>query len=202
MEIATNYDVNNIESNNIVSICSNNIVSSEDDEVESSKKKIKSIREKVNKNKLNNANKMILKHDHKRNKKTIEYKVGDAVTVRIPDVDRGGSEFRRFPAKIFKISGEKEQFFELVTPYGTLNDKLRACDFQPFSGIVDCSLIEAQPVKISIREVAIKFANRNLSIKEIKTICNCNGICFEDNRCKCYKNKKKLHFTLSFKIKK
>ena len=40
---------------------------------------------------------MISKHDHKRNKVTREFKVGAMVTVRIPRIDRAGTDFKRMP---------------------------------------------------------------------------------------------------------
>ena len=46
-----------------------------------------SIREQVNLNQTKAANKMIIKHDHKRNKKKVEYKIGDGVSAKIPKVD-------------------------------------------------------------------------------------------------------------------
>lgn len=54
---------------------------------------ILSKRAQFNKNKEINAVKMINKHDHRRNKKTIEFNIGDLITVKIPRIDRGGTEF-------------------------------------------------------------------------------------------------------------
>ena len=54
-------------------------------------------RDILNANKVINGDKMISKHDHKRNKVTREFKVGAMVTVRIPRIDRAGTDFKRMP---------------------------------------------------------------------------------------------------------
>ncbi len=38
---------------------------------------------------------MVKKHDHKRNKKTQEFDVGTSISIKIPKVDVGGTEFPR-----------------------------------------------------------------------------------------------------------
>ncbi len=60
---------------------------------------------KLNENKKKNAEKMIKKHDAKRNKTTYEFNVGDLVSVAILRIDRSGVEFSRLPGMICRIGG-------------------------------------------------------------------------------------------------
>ena len=66
---------------------------------------------------------MIKKHDHKRNKKTREFNVKDNVSVSIPRIDRGGTDLRRLPGKIVKVSTGINRFYTVLTVWGILNDK-------------------------------------------------------------------------------
>ena len=63
---------------------------------------------------------MIIKHDHKRNKKTIEFKVFDSISVKIPRIDRTGTSFCRLPGLICKIVNQKQQFYGILTQWGVL----------------------------------------------------------------------------------
>ena len=54
------------------------------DDMANARIEIEKKRSKLNENKDKNANMMIRKHDHKRNKKTREFCVKDVVTVKIP----------------------------------------------------------------------------------------------------------------------
>jgi hypothetical protein len=57
---------------------------------------------------------MVKKHDAKRNKKTRTFKVKDLVTVGIPRIDRGGTDFQRLPGMVIKVSDRQEQFYYVV----------------------------------------------------------------------------------------
>ena len=64
----------------------------EEDEFENRRvqqEKADALRKVLNENKVTNGSKLINKHDHKRNKKTRVFKVGDKVSVKIPRIDRG-----------------------------------------------------------------------------------------------------------------
>jgi ribosomal protein L21E len=80
-------------------------------------------RARLNTNKLKNAEKMIKKHDHRRNKKSVDFEVGNSVTVKIPRIDRGGTEFPRLPGMVSKVCGANKEFYQIVTIYGILNEK-------------------------------------------------------------------------------
>ena len=59
---------------------------------------IESQRALLNVNKVINAEKMIKKLDHKRNKLTRCFKLNDIVSVKIPRIDRSGTDLH-FPIK-------------------------------------------------------------------------------------------------------
>ena len=60
-------------------------------------------RETLNLNKVLNGEKLIKKHDHKRNKKTRSFKIGHKVTVKIPRIDRAGTGFPRLPGLSLRL---------------------------------------------------------------------------------------------------
>ena len=103
-----------------------------------------------------NANMMIIKHNHKRNKKTIEFKVGESISVKIPRIDRTGTSFCRLPGLICKIANQKQQFYGILTQWGVLNDNYRSSDLEPYSGVVEVILegFEEKYKNISLTEAA------------------------------------------------
>jgi len=143
-------------------------------------------------NKIKNAAKMVKKHDHKRNKVTRDFHLQDLVTVRIPRIDRGGTDFPRLPGMVAKISGhDGEKFFRILTVNGTLNDAYRVSDLEPYVGVVDVNINDLNVKMISLREAAMLQAARTTSTEVINAICNCQGMCINDGRCKCHKLGKK-----------
>ena len=56
---------------------------------------------------------MVKKHDHKRNKKTRVFKIGDTVSVKIPRIERTGTDLKRLPGKICKLSDHKQVFYRI-----------------------------------------------------------------------------------------
>ena len=132
-----------------------------------------------------NADKMIKQHDHRRNKSTREFKIGDTVSVLIPRIDRGGSDLPRLPSRVLKISGQKDFMYQIITKYGIIDNYLRICDLEPYHGLVEDKIKD----NITLREAARLAANRVVDLKDAVVSCNCNGPCNEDNRCSCYKLK-------------
>ena len=61
---------------------------------------------------------------------------------------------------------------------------ITANDLEKFHGVVDFDF-QAIENKISLREAARMFGNREKDIKEIEVSCNCNGEC-KDRRCSCF----------------
>ena len=89
------------------------------------------LRSKVSKNQDKAAKTMLKKHDHKRNKRTVEFSVGDSVSVMKPRIDRGSSDLPRLPGIVSAVSGE---FYTIVTKYGILANKLRSGDLELYNG--------------------------------------------------------------------
>ena len=146
------------------------------------------VREKLNQNKVANGEKMVKKHDHKRNKKTTVYSVGDLVTIRIPNIDRAATNFKRLPGKIAKVKVYNGQMHRLMTQYGTLSDWYGADDLEKLlAGNVDVNLDDYGKHLISLTEAAKLQAANTGSLEAVKTLCNCNTGCFQDLRCKCFK---------------
>ena len=77
---------------------------------------------------------MIKKHDHKRNKISHVFKIGDNVTVKIPRIDRSGTDLKRLPCKVCIVSDHKQKFYHILTQYGILNDKYCESDLELYSG--------------------------------------------------------------------
>ena len=133
---------------------------------------------------------MINKHDHKRNKKTVEFKVGETVSVKISRIDKAGAAFGRLPGMICKIASHKQPFHTILTQWGILNDQYRAGDLEPFCGIVNVTLddYENKYKHVSLTEAASLQGMGTGSKETVVKSCNCNGACKLDNRCKCLKN--------------
>ena len=74
------------------------------------------------------------KHNHKRNKRTISFSIGEMVSVSIPHIDRVGCDFPRLPVVVSDI---KHDMYVLVCKYGILDVCYRADDLESFSGQLD-----------------------------------------------------------------
>ena len=100
----------------------------------------------------------------KKNKVTRDYKVKDLVSVHIPRIDRGGTDFKRLPGMISKVSGYKTKWFTILTPFGILNDKFRV-DLESYYGVVDVNLEQLTSYKpISLKAAAALHASNSGSI--------------------------------------
>ena len=126
------------------------------------------------------------------NKITRTFEVGDYVSVKSPQIDRHGTDLSRIAAiKIRKTSQYTRILNELQTEFGILNDKYAADDLEPVpTSLVDLKSANIPTKKISLREATFKTNNSTTSINT-KLFFNCNGLCTEDNRCKCWKVKQK-----------
>ncbi len=76
--------------------------------------RIDDLRKSANRNKTISNEKMVKKHDAKRYKKTVDFDVGDLVSVAIPRIDRGNCDFRRLPAMVCDTRGNKDRFFLFI----------------------------------------------------------------------------------------
>jgi hypothetical protein len=131
---------------------------------------------------------MIAKHDHKKNKSTIEFNVGDNITVKIPRIDRAGTAFPRLPGKVYKISQYRQKFYHIITQWGILKDKYRACDLEPYSGLINNVNIEniEKTNTLSLTEAARLQGVQTGQQESIVKVCNCTGVCKGDGRCSCW----------------
>ena len=133
------------------------------------------------------AHLMERKHNKKRNKRTVEFKIGDLVSILIPRIDRGGSDMPRLPCQIVKINGE---FYQLLTKYGLLNDHYMVSDLEPYNGLV--MFDKTMTNKLSLREASKLAANRLKDLKAIELSCNCKSKCLSKH-CSCFKNEQKCN---------
>ena len=126
------------------------------------------------------------KHNKKRNKRTVEFEVGEGVSVLIPAIDRGGSQLPRAPGVICRVIKDHE-LYEICTKYGILQDCLSAGDLESYNGIIDFDY-KTITNKISLRTVSSMIAGRDKDLKDIEVSCNCKSKC-SDLRCGCFKRK-------------
>ena len=132
--------------------------------------------------------------------------MGVNVTVLIPSIDRSKSDLPRLPCVVSRLCGHKQIFYELVCEHGILADCYRACDLDPYSGIVKVDLKkinEMKKVSLRVAAAAARLAQRGESastehaqadanrFKETNIVCHCNGPCFDNRRCNCFKSNKK-----------
>ena len=122
------------------------------------------------------------------NKITRDFKLKDLVSVRIPRIDRGGTDFKRMPGMTCKVAKHQEKFWSILTQYGALNDKVRTSDLEPYYSIVDVNFEEFSKAKpFSLKEAATLQSSNTGSVDTVNVICNCGTICLKDGRCKCHK---------------
>ena len=156
-----------------------------ENEINTRKLRSTAIRELVVTNQDKAVEKMMNKHDHKRNKATRDFKVGDHVSVKKDKIDKGSSELSRVPCVIIREAHNK---FELLTEFGILDNMRRADDLEPYNGLIELDVDELKEKGefVSLRTVAINLGNRNKAINQIEIECNCTGKC-KDGRCSCAK---------------
>jgi len=97
---------------------------------------------------------MLKKHDHKRNKVTRDFKVGDHVSVKKDKIDKESSELARVPCVIIRAAHNK---FELATEFGIIENMRKAVDLEPINSLIefDVNEIIEKGEKVSLRTVAI-----------------------------------------------
>jgi hypothetical protein len=145
------------------------------------------IHDRLRSNLRSNADKamdrMEKKHNHKRNKKTCTYEIGNVVSVKIPSIDHGGTELRRLACVVSEVKHEK---YVLTCESGVLEDLYRADELELYHGLIEFDYSKITN-KISLRSAAIAAAGgkRSKPIDEIEVDCDCKGKC-SDRRCKCF----------------
>ena len=78
------------------------------------------------------------------------YNIADSISIRIPAIDRGGSDLPRVPGVVCRVSHD---MYEISTKYGKLNDCLRADDLEKYHGAVDFEYMNTL-------NLTIQFINR------------------------------------------
>ncbi len=150
----------------------------------------------MNANQDKNAARLENKHNHKRNKKTILYSLGDSVSVLIPNIDRGGSDMPRLPGIVCRLTHD---LYEISTKFGILNNCVRASDLEKYHGNVDFDY-KLITNKISLRECARKFSNRSEDLGDVEISCNCKTKC-DNRRCSCFAKQIKCNSHCHLKTK-
>lgn len=95
-------------------------------------------------------------------------------------------DFPRLPGLVCRVSGTKDKFYEIATSQGILNDNYRASSLEIYNGVVDIDLNKISEFKkLSLHEAASLVSSK--TSKDTYAVCNCNGNCVDDRRCKCFK---------------
>ena len=130
------------------------------------------IRESVYENIVKNAVKMVAGE-----KRCVDLKVGDHVTIKVPPQDRHKTWPTRMPATVVKVSGEK------VKKY------VCACKFGLLEGTYNGGSLEANPAGalpyMMEPKLSLRSAMRKLN-GGVETVCQCRKGCKNDT-CKCRK---------------
>ena len=68
---------------------------------------------------------MSQKHNHKKNKNIHEFEVNDIISVLIPKVDSGHTDFPRLVGKIINIKQHEKSHpsYEIICAYGVLDKR-------------------------------------------------------------------------------
>ncbi|XP_074655625.1 uncharacterized protein LOC141909138 [Tubulanus polymorphus] len=128
-----------------------------------------------------NGAKMMLKRGYK---EQLIFKVGDFVTVKIPEQDRHKIDLRRLPGVVVQVKKFKNgNFYIIRTKYGVLDVALRADVLQRFVGEFDIPVAGWGSVpKLPIRTAAMAMSH---SLKPASR-CHCKANC-STLRCLCKK---------------
>jgi hypothetical protein len=145
--------------------------------------------QEVLKRKVISRKKMENQHNFKKNKRTHNFNINDHVSVFIPSVDRGHSDFPRLPDKITAIKGGKNTHmcYTIACAYETLNVGYYTKDLEIYNGVVKAS---NELKQISLRQAAAFASSHTKDLAVVTRLCNCNKSC-QTNSCVCFKAKKK-----------
>ncbi|XP_068226874.1 uncharacterized protein [Palaemon carinicauda] len=122
---------------------------------------------------------MIRKYEKKHALNTVEFNVGDFVTVAVPKLDRTTCEDKRLPAQVHQVCGDAAKSYVLASQFGILNGRYRAGGIAPYHGSLDADTSQ----KVTLREAA---RMSNPSRKFIRKRCTCAGMC-NTKRCPCFR---------------
>ena len=121
---------------------------------------------------------MAEKYNASKRIKTVAYKLGEAVTVKVPVQDRGPCDLNRIPGIIVE---EKNGFHKIKTQYGVLKNQYRTDELERCRSL---STDEewGNDETITLREAARRFNRREGEV----SVCTCKSGC-GNKRCKCFK---------------
>lgn len=115
----------------------------------------------------------------KKNKRIVEYQVGDLVRVAIPKIDRFSTDRSTIPCKVIKKTEDK---YQVGSKFGIIEICYSAGELEPLGTAAFPELDSILPDKISVREAA-----RLQSVGSVSGgLCNCKSEC-NNNKCRCKK---------------
>ena len=117
-----------------------------------------------------------------KNKKTlVSFSEGDYALLRIPQIDRSGTDNSHLPVKIHEIIklGNGHQKYRLITKYGILDICYSADDLKPSNIVVVCDVEDS--VKVPLATAARSYNSRSTPVR---TTCRCKMTCMS-SKCKC-----------------
>ena len=100
------------------------------------------VREKADTAYCKNAEKMRLKHSKQR--RVLEFTIGQSVSVRIPRIDRVCTDPQWLPCVVVQIVGKAQVMYRLQCEAGVLNCCYRASDLEPYAGSYNIPLIAGE----------------------------------------------------------
>ena len=131
-----------------------------------------------------NVERMRLKHSKQR--RVREFKVGETVSVRIPQIDRACTDPQRLPCVVVEKVGKAQAMYRLLCESGVLNCCYSASDLEPHAGSYNIVIDNWTEQS----HVTLRTAPKNQAPWNVfqGNKCNCHpGTC--DNR-KCHSRKK------------
>ena len=110
--------------------------------------------------------------------KTVHYKLGEAVTVKVPPQDRGPCDLNRVPGIIVETNNG---FHKIKTQYGVLKTQYRTDELERCRSLSTDEGWGNDEI-ITLREAARRFDRR----EEEVSVCKCKSGC-GNKKCRCFK---------------
>ena len=77
--------------------------------------------------------------DRYNKKKVYNFKVGDKVALRIPQIDRTTTDLHHLPCIIVQCHGKKQFSYQLQCEYGILNATYPSSELEAYNGLLHCT---------------------------------------------------------------
>ena len=160
------------------------MVNKENEKIKVIQEKIQ-LKESVYENMRTNADqamkKMKDKHNHKRNKKTYDYQIDNHVSVKIPNIDHGGTELRRLRCVIVYVHHDK---YQLACQWGILEDLYGAHHLAIYHGLIEFDKTIENPISLRSAAIAASNGKRDKPMNEVESNCMANQS--QAKNCKCF----------------